>query len=94
MVTLYKPFFDSHTPKGKKYSVYVLKNNKPHLIHFGCRTMQQYHDKIGRWKALDHLDKDRRANYLARARGIVNGQGKLTYKDKNHANYYSINYLW
>jgi len=92
---LYEVFYDKGiTPTSKKYSVFVLRNNKPHLIHFGYRSMQHYHDKIGRWKHLDHNDKERRKNYLARAKGIRDKYGNLTYKDKNHANFYAIRYLW
>lgn len=92
---LYEVFYDSNiTPAAKKYSVYVKKNNKPHLIHFGCRTMQHYHDKVGHWRNLDHGDDERRKSYLARARGIRDKSGNLTYADKDRANYYSINYLW
>jgi len=95
MPKLYEPFFDkSVTPDNKKYSVYVLKNGSQHLIHFGCRSMQHYHDKIGHWTSKDHLDKERRKNYLARAKGIVDKNGKHTWKDINHANYYAVRYLW
>lgn len=92
---LHKPFFDSQiTPSNKKYSVYVIKNKKPKLIHFGDRSMQQYHDKLGHWVSKDHLDPERRRRYLARAKGIKNKSGKLTWKDINSANYYSVKYLW
>jgi hypothetical protein len=92
---IHKPFFDSRiTPSNKKYSVYVIKNKKPRLIHFGDRNMEHYHDKIGRWSSLNHNDKERRKRYLARAMGIKNKSGRYTYKDINSANYYSVNYLW
>jgi hypothetical protein len=92
---LHEPFYDKNlTPTPYKYSVYVTKNKKPTLIHFGNRNYQQYHDKLGKYAKLDHGDNTRRQSYLARAKGIKNKQGKPTYKDKNSANYYSINYLW
>ena len=56
--------------------------------------MGQFKDKGGAYKSLDHGDKKRQASYLARAKGIKNKKGELTYKDKNTANYWSINYLW
>jgi len=31
---------------------------------------------------------------LARAKGIKDKNGNLTWKDKNSANYYAIRYLW
>lgn len=89
---LYKPFVSS--AKNKKYSVYVIKNGKRKLIHFGDSRMQQYKDKLGHYKNLDHNDKKRRASYLARAKGIKDKDGNLTWRDKNSANYWSIRMLW
>jgi len=80
---LYKPF--NSTAKGKKKSVYVMKDNKKRLIHFGDSNMEDYRQ---------HRDKKRRASYLARAKGIRNKKGELTWKDKNTANYWSIKILW
>lgn len=92
MNDLYKPFVSKS--KNKKYSVYVMKDGKKKLIHFGDARMEQYKDKIGHYKSLDHNDPKRRKSYLARAKGIKNKKGELTWKDKNSANYYSINFLW
>jgi len=89
---LYKPF--KSKAKNKKYSVYVMKDGKKKLIHFGDSRMQQYKDKLGEYSNLDHGDLKRRKSYLARAKGIKNKKGELTYKDKNSANYYSVRYLW
>lgn len=90
---LYKPFPSSL--KTKKYSVYVKgKNGNKKLIHFGDRNMQHYHDKIGHYNKLDHNDKERRKNYLARAKGITDKNGNLTWKDKNTANWWSVHKLW
>jgi hypothetical protein len=89
---LYKPFV-SKNPK-KKYSVYVMKNGSKKLIHFGDRSMEQYKDKLGHYSSKNHLDPKRRKSYLARAKGIRDKNGNLTWKDKNSANYYSIKYLW
>lgn len=89
---LYKPFVSK--AKNKKYSVYVMKDGKKKLIHFGDSRMQQFKDKIGHYKSKDHGDKKRRDSYLARAKGIKDKSGKLTYTDKNSANYYSVNFLW
>lgn len=89
---LYKPF--KSKAKGKKYSVYVMKNGKKKLINFGDSNMQQYNDKGGLYSSKNHLDPVRRKSYLARAKGIKNKEGKLTWKDKNTANYWSVHYLW
>ncbi len=40
-----------------------------------------------------HKDQKRRASYLARAKGIKNKKGELTYKDKNSKNYWAVK-LW
>jgi len=79
---LYKPF--PSKAKGKKMSVYVMKEGKKKLIHFGDSSMEDYRQ---------HRDKDRRKSYLARSAGIRNKEGKLTYKDKNSANYWART-LW
>ncbi len=89
---LYKPF--KSKAKGKKYSVYVMKNGKKKLINFGDSNMQEYKDKDGLYSSKNHLDPVRRKSYLARAKGIKNKEGKLTWKDKNTANYWSVHYLW
>ena len=91
-IELYKPFVSK--AKNKKYSVLVLKDGRPRLIHFGAKKFPQYFDKLGHYKHLDHKDEKRRELYLKRAKGIKNKKGELTWKDKNSANYYSINYLW
>jgi len=81
---LYKPFVSNK--KNKKYSVYVRgKNNKIKLIHFGDTRHQQYFDKLGHYKKLNHLDKNRRRLYYKRF-------GKT--KDKNSAKYWSNTILW
>ena len=89
---LYEPFVSK--VRTKKYSVYVMKDGKRRLIHFGARHMQQYKDKLGHYTSQDHGDVARRRRYLARAKGIRDKSGKLTWRDKNSANYYSIRYLW
>lgn len=80
---LYKPFKSS--AKNKKYSVYVMKDGRKRLIHFGDNRYQQYRDKIGHYAHLDHNDKKRRELYYKR-HGPSN--------DKASAKYYSHRYLW
>jgi hypothetical protein len=44
--------------KGKKYEIVFMKENgRPLTIHFGSKTSKTY---------LDHADKVKRANYIAR----------------------------
>lgn len=69
------------TRKSKKFMVRY--NGK--LIHFGATGYEDF---------LDHKDPTRRRSYLARARGIRDGEGKLTHKNKNKANFWAINILW
>jgi hypothetical protein len=89
---LYKPFVS--TAKNKKYSVYVMKDGKKTLIHFGDKTYQHFSDKIGNYSQLDHNDKERQKSYLARAKGIKNKKGELAWKDKNTASYWAVRILW
>jgi hypothetical protein len=49
--------------KNKKYDVF--KNNR-YIVSFGDNRYQQYKDKIGIYKKLDHNDKKRRDNYYTR----------------------------
>jgi len=80
---LYKPF--KSTAKGKKGSVYVMKDGKKRLIHFGDSTMTD--KKKGASKA-------QQKSYLARSAGIRNKAGKLTKDDRNSANYWSRKVNW
>ena len=80
---LYKPM--KSTKSGKKMMVYVMKDGKKRLIHFGDANMQDF---------TQHKDEARRKSYLARSGGIRNKEGKLTKNDKNSANYWSRKVLW
>tara|TARA_R100000654_G_scaffold24805_3_gene47992 strand:- start:1518 stop:1784 length:267 start_codon:yes stop_codon:yes gene_type:complete len=81
---LYKPFVSK--AKNKKYSVYVKgTNGRPKLIHFGDKRYQQFKDKIGHYKSLDHGDKNRRRLYFIR-------HGKATSKDT--PKWWSHKILW
>lgn len=82
---LYKPFLSS--AKNKKYSVYVKSNStgRPKLIHFGDRRYQQFRDKLGFYKHLDHGDAKRRDKYYAR-------HDRNAHKDS--AKYWSHKMLW
>tara|TARA_R110000803_G_scaffold210342_1_gene281888 strand:- start:5920 stop:6189 length:270 start_codon:yes stop_codon:yes gene_type:complete len=80
---LYKPMKSSAA--HKKMMVYVMKDGKKRLIHFGDANMQDF---------TQHKDEARRKSYLARSGGIRNKEGKLTKNDKNSANYWSRKVLW
>ena len=62
-----------------------MKNGKKRLIHFGDSRYQQFKDKIGHYKNLDHNDKKRKDLYYKR-HGPSN--------DITSSKYYSHKYLW
>ena len=80
---LYKPVHSSN-PK-KKGMVYVKKDGKKRLIHFGDASMTD--KKKGASKA-------QQKSYLARSAKIRDGDGKLTANNKNSANYWSRKINW
>jgi hypothetical protein len=69
------------TRKGKKYMVKY--DNK--WIHFGASGYQDY---------TTHKDEKRRANYRARHSKIKLKDGRLAYKVKTQASYWSYNLTW
>jgi hypothetical protein len=69
------------TRKGKKFVVVVDGRE----VHFG---------QLGAEDFWDHRDPERRRRYLARARGIRDGKGRLTHTRTASANFWSINLLW
>jgi len=80
---LYTPFVSK--AKNKKYSVRIKTDEgKIKLIHFGDSRYDDYHT---------HLDKKRQKSYLARAKGIKDKNGNLTYKNKNTPNYWAVK-MW
>lgn len=90
MVKIGKYEYSKSTNKNKKLMVVVSGKT----IHFGDSRYDHYFDKTNIWSKLNHLDKKRRESYLARAKGIKDGSGKLTYNDPTTPNYHSINILW
>ena len=82
-MNLYVPFPSRR--KHKKYSVYVMKDNKPTLISFGDSRYGQFRDKLGWYSHLDHGDERRRALYYARHR---------VSDDPNTASYWAARVLW
>ena len=90
MVKIGKYDYEKSTRKGKKLMVKVGEKT----IHFGSAAMEHFKDKTGIWKSKDHLDKDRRKNYLTRSKGIKNKKGELTYNNPESPNYHSRKILW
>ena len=84
-ISLNKPFKSKR--KYKKYSVYVLKDGKRRLIHFGDTRYQHFKDRIGHYSHLDHNDKKRRENYYKRHK-------EKNIKDKSRPKYWSHKILW
>lgn len=77
---LYKPFKSKR--KNKKYSVYVKKEGKTRLIHFGDSRYKHNYSKKA-WKS-----------YIKRSAGIRDKNGNLTKNNKNSANYWARKILW
>ena len=80
------------TRPNKKYVIFY--NNK--YIHFGDSRYPQYRDStpLKLYSYMNHNDEQRRDNYLRRVKGIRDKNNNLTYKNKNSANYWAINFLW
>ena len=86
------PEFKKSTRLNKKYMVKV--DNE--WIHFGDTRYQHFFDRVPLklYSHLNHNDKERRRRYLARAKGIVDKNGKLTADNPKSPNYWSIRFLW
>jgi len=72
------------TVQGKKYDVFDKDGKK--LASFGALGYEQYHDKIGHYRNLDHGDKTRRDRYNFRHKKDINNYP--------HAGYFAAHYLW
>lgn len=77
-------YFKSWLPK-KKLVIRVVKGGQDKLVHFGHTDYQDY---------TEHKDPVRRKSYLARAKGIKDKKGRLTYKDPFSPNYHAVKILW
>ena len=84
---LYRPWKNTTSSKYK-YFVYVKADNKRGYkrIGFGFKGMND-------WRS-GTASKEQRKSYRARAAGIKNKKGQLTYKLRDTANYWSYRYLW
>ena len=80
---LYKPF--PSKAKHKKYSVYVMRDGKRKLLHFGDSRYGHYKDKLGHYSSLDHNDERRKELYYKR-------HGRSS--DRNTAKYWAARVLW
>jgi Skp family chaperone for outer membrane proteins len=77
--------------KDKKLKAFV--NNQ--WIHFGQVAYEHYYDRTKLLNPkLNHMDKQRRKEYIARASNIKNKEKKLTKDDVNSPNYHAIRILW
>jgi hypothetical protein len=70
--------------KNKKYSVYY---DDIYLTSFGQLPYEQYEDKIGYYRDLNHYDKKRRDNYRTRHRHD-------NISDLSSAGFWSWHFLW
>lgn len=76
-----KPSIYRSWRKNKKFAVKTPKG----YIHFGDRRYRDF---------TDHGDQYRRAAYLKRAAGILDGSGKKTINNPYSANFWSARILW
>jgi len=72
--------------KNTNYKYKVYKDNK-FITNFGDKRYEQYYDKIGYYKNLNHLNKSRRYKYRQRHQND-------NIDDPNYAGYWSWNFLW
>jgi len=70
--------------KNKKYDVY---ENQKYLLSYGDKRYQQFYDKFGHYKNLNHGDITRRKSYRARHRSEQK-------KSPDTAGFWSDNFLW
>lgn len=79
-----------------KYTIIIYYKGKTRAINFGHIDYQQYRDRspLKLFKYLNHLDENRRLDYLARASKIINKKGLLTCNDPFSPNRYAIIVLW
>jgi len=75
-------FVAPSTRKNKKYDAYVAGKK----YSFGDTRYQHFHDKIGYYSDLDHLDSSRRASYISRHQN----DNLSSYSP----GYFSMYYLW
>jgi len=82
--------FQKSNTKGKKYDAILFDkiSKRRQTIPFGSNIHDQYYDStgLGLYKRLDHLDRKRRASYLARHAD--------TMKKKYSPSWFSAKYLW
>jgi hypothetical protein len=69
------------------------KTRSPRIVHFGDNRYQHFHDKIGKYKSLDHNDVTRRRRYRLRHAGII-AKGQRAIDIKYSPAWFSYYYLW
>lgn len=78
----------------KKYTIKIQYKNKVKTLGFGAKSYEHYYDQWKKYAGKDHLDKERRRSYLARASGILDGNGKPTRNNPFSPNFWAIRILW
>jgi hypothetical protein len=79
---------------GKKYTVKVQYKGNVKTLHFGSSTYPHYYDKWRSYTNLNHNDKLRRINYLARSSGITNKHGRKVINNPFSPAFWSGRVLW
>ena len=84
---IYNKFgFSFRAPSTRDHKKYDAFKNDKYLASFGDVRYQQYHDRIGHYRRLDHWDEQRRDNYRSRHAKDINNYP--------HAGYFSAKFLW
>ncbi len=79
-----KDKFVFEAPSRRQHKKYDVFQNDKYITSFGDNRYEQYHDKIGYYKSLNHGDKKRRDNYYSR-----HGEARF-----HSAKWFSHKYLW
>ena len=85
--------FEYQPSERKNKKLKTIVNGK--TIHFGDLRYSHFFDKTGLLdKKFNHMDQNRRDNYLKRSLNIKDKYGRLTYDNPEFANYHAIRVLW
>jgi hypothetical protein len=75
----------------KKYDAYLSDGR---IVSFGSKGYSQYHDKIGFYRDLDNLDKEKRKLYRKRHSNIITKDGRRAIDIRFRPAWFSLHYLW
>lgn len=86
--------FEKGSYPHKYKATVTLPNGKTKTVQFGHQNYEQYHDKIGLYRHLDHHDAERRQRYRTRHQAIRLKTGQRAIDVKYSPAWFSYRYLW